>query len=248
MNRDRVGRTRVGRTVWTWTCVDRASREGNAPNTGFSESRPVVARHFFALLRLACVNPTASQPSHSIPAVAFTAAQPDLSVDFLQSPRPCGPVCYVSVAQIPSPAKSVRTRQVPPAPTTQSRGFRSVNVTTDTAAAEPIVTVDRRRNDRRGAASQPLEVKLNQKNQRRRHIDPTTCERDYREDEIEFMRALDDYKRAAGRMFPTCSEVLEVIRSLGYVRLNDQQMELLGDTLLEEPEAFEEDAEEFDRD
>jgi hypothetical protein len=53
---------------------------------------------------------------------------------------------------------------------------------------------------------------------RRRLIDPTTCERDYATDELEFMQALDRYKRTSGRMFPTCSEVLEVVRSLGYVR------------------------------
>lgn len=51
---------------------------------------------------------------------------------------------------------------------------------------------------------------------RRRQIDPTTCERDYTADEIEFMNAMDEYKRLSGRMFPTCSEVLEVIRKLGY--------------------------------
>ncbi|MCO6456045.1 MAG: hypothetical protein J5I93_12165 [Pirellulaceae bacterium] len=56
--------------------------------------------------------------------------------------------------------------------------------------------------------------------QRRRQIDPTTCERDYSADEIEFMRALDAYKRTSGRMFPTCSEILEVIRGLGYVRVS----------------------------
>ena len=53
---------------------------------------------------------------------------------------------------------------------------------------------------------------------RRRQIDPTTCERDYTVDEIEFMNALDEYKRQSGRMFPTCSEVLEVIRNLGYAK------------------------------
>ena len=52
--------------------------------------------------------------------------------------------------------------------------------------------------------------------QRRRQIDPTTCERDYSEQEIEFMQAMDAYKRSSGRMFPTCSEILEVIRDLGY--------------------------------
>jgi hypothetical protein len=51
---------------------------------------------------------------------------------------------------------------------------------------------------------------------RRRQIDPTTCERDYTADEVEFMNAMSEYKRANGRMFPTCSEVLEVIRGLGY--------------------------------
>lgn len=54
------------------------------------------------------------------------------------------------------------------------------------------------------------------KPQRRRQIDPTTCERDYNDAEIEFMQALDDYKRASGRMFPTCSEILEVLMKIGY--------------------------------
>ena len=53
---------------------------------------------------------------------------------------------------------------------------------------------------------------------RRRFIDPTTCDRDYGSEEVEFMKALERYKRASGRMFPTCSEILEVVRSLGYRR------------------------------
>jgi len=53
---------------------------------------------------------------------------------------------------------------------------------------------------------------------RRRLVDPTTCERDYQPDELEFMQAIEQYKRASGRQFPTCSEVLEVVRSLGYSR------------------------------
>ena len=51
---------------------------------------------------------------------------------------------------------------------------------------------------------------------RRRLIDPTTCERDYSAEEMEFMAAMQDYKGASGRMFPTWSEVLEVLRGLGY--------------------------------
>jgi hypothetical protein len=51
---------------------------------------------------------------------------------------------------------------------------------------------------------------------RRRFVDPTTCERDYSEAEMEFMMAMNAYKQRSGRMFPTWSEVLEVLRSLGY--------------------------------
>jgi hypothetical protein len=65
-------------------------------------------------------------------------------------------------------------------------------------------------------ASQTREIFERKRLDRRRQIDPTTCERDYSSPEIEFMRAMDDYKRRSGRPFPTWSEVLEVVTSLGY--------------------------------
>jgi hypothetical protein len=52
--------------------------------------------------------------------------------------------------------------------------------------------------------------------ERRRQIDPTTCEREYTDEEIEFMKAMDQYKRDNRRPFPTWSEVLEVLYALGY--------------------------------
>jgi hypothetical protein len=55
--------------------------------------------------------------------------------------------------------------------------------------------------------------------ERRRLIDPTTCERDYTDDESEFMKAMDRYKRENRRPFPTWSEVLEVLHSMGYRRV-----------------------------
>ena len=61
-----------------------------------------------------------------------------------------------------------------------------------------------------------VEVVDRRKQERRRQIDPTTCERDYSLNEVEFMRAMDAYKRKSGRPFPTWSEVLEVMMSLGY--------------------------------
>ena len=89
-------------------------------------------------------------------------------------------------------------------------------------AGDELVTIDRRRvsglNEQEEAATPTLERRA--KVQRRRQIDPTTCERDYSVEEVEFMNAMDDYKRKNGRMFPTCSEVLEVIRSLGYVQVS----------------------------
>src|SRR4051812_23396636 len=89
--------------------------------------------------------------------------------------------------------------------------------------AEEEVTIDRRRGGRREeGADEPAgpAMERRQKVNRRRQIDPTTCERDYTDQEVEFMNALDDYKRKSGRMFPTCSEVLEVIQTLGYVKIS----------------------------
>jgi len=98
---------------------------------------------------------------------------------------------------------------------------------------EKTVTVDRRRGTRRDEEQAaavpkpvvaPAKLERRQKVNRRRQIDPTTCERDYTDNEVEFMNALDDYKRKNGRMFPTCSEVLEVVRSLGYVQLSPSEL------------------------
>ncbi|MBI1247272.1 hypothetical protein GC197_05435 [bacterium] len=124
---------------------------------------------------------------------------------------------------------------------TKTRATKS----TKTKVGDQEVTMDRRRSDRRSKAAadnktekkdevkaKAQDVVAAEENQesaapkmerrakvnRRRQIDPTTCERDYTGDEIEFMQALDAYKRTSGRMFPTCSEILEVIRELGYSR------------------------------
>lgn len=56
---------------------------------------------------------------------------------------------------------------------------------------------------------------------RRRLVDPTTCEREYTDEEISFMRAMDQYKRDNRRPFPTWSEVLEVLFSLGYRKVEE---------------------------
>ncbi|MCH7750885.1 MAG: hypothetical protein IH898_01850 [Planctomycetes bacterium] len=90
------------------------------------------------------------------------------------------------------------------------------------------MAIDRRcKADRRtGDPSKNLAPSLERRKkvQRRRQIDPTTCERDYSVQEVDFMNAMEKYKRKSGRMFPTCSEVLEVIRDLGYVQLTPAEL------------------------
>lgn len=105
------------------------------------------------------------------------------------------------------------------------------------------VQMDRRRQDRRteAATTSANSESGSRKKQRRRQIDPTTCERDYNNEEIEFMHAMDAYKRSSGRMFPTCSEILEVIRHLGYVKLTEEQLANVVPTVvaIEEPKSDE---------
>ena len=90
--------------------------------------------------------------------------------------------------------------------------------------APELCVTDRRGTDRR---KRSIPVALERRSgkdrrdqgERRRQIDPTTCERDYSTDEIEFMKAMDQYKRENRRPFPTWSEVLEVLRAMGYRRV-----------------------------
>jgi hypothetical protein len=96
------------------------------------------------------------------------------------------------------------------------------------------VQMDRRFKTRRNekvvtdiAAVVPEDAPPRRKKQRRRQIDPTTCEREYSDDEVLFMHAMDAYKRSSGRMFPTCSEILEVVRDLGYTKLSPEERTLL---------------------
>jgi hypothetical protein len=89
-----------------------------------------------------------------------------------------------------------------------------------------FVVTERRGSDRRHHADRrkrDIPVALERRSgkdrrqgERRRQVDPTTCEKDYSDEEIIFMKAMDQYKRANRRPFPTWSEVLEVLRALGY--------------------------------
>ncbi|MDR3639680.1 MAG: hypothetical protein P4L84_38120 [Isosphaeraceae bacterium] len=54
------------------------------------------------------------------------------------------------------------------------------------------------------------------KKERRRRIDPTTFEKQYTDDELEFMNAMQRYKVQTGKSFPTHGEVLMIAQQLGY--------------------------------
>ena len=53
----------------------------------------------------------------------------------------------------------------------------------------------------------------------KRRLSPTTSDKNYSSDEVEFMNALAEFKRASGRTFPTCSEILGILRGLGYEKI-----------------------------
>lgn len=57
--------------------------------------------------------------------------------------------------------------------------------------------------------------------ERRKRIDPTTFEKQYTEDEMEFMNAMQRFKERTGRPFPTHGEVIKVAVALGYRKLVD---------------------------
>jgi hypothetical protein len=89
-------------------------------------------------------------------------------------------------------------------------------------AAEAHPPVEQRSVATRSAENRPVEQRHSERRtkvERRRQIDPTTCERDYTPDQVDFMKAMDLYKRRSGRQFPTWSEVLEVIENLGYRKI-----------------------------
>ena len=76
------------------------------------------------------------------------------------------------------------------------------------------------------------------KKERRKRIDPTTFEKQYTEDEMEFMTAMQRFKVRTGKSFPSHGEVLDVVFSLGYRKpihddLDDETEEIEGDSEFE---------------
>jgi hypothetical protein len=52
--------------------------------------------------------------------------------------------------------------------------------------------------------------------ERRRRIDPTTFEKQYTEEEMEFMTAMQQFKNQSGKSFPSHGDILRIAARLGY--------------------------------
>ncbi len=61
-----------------------------------------------------------------------------------------------------------------------------------------------------------------EKKERRRRIDPTTFEKQYTEEELEFMNAMQRFKELSGKAFPTYGDALKVAVELGYRRVLEE--------------------------
>ena len=103
---------------------------------------------------------------------------------------------------------------------------RSTDSDSDELSDLPIPTGNERRKrnipvavDRRRANNA---AEKRRTSERRRLIDPTTCERDYTDDETIFMQSMDRYKRENRRPFPSWTEVLDVARTLGYRKVAEE--------------------------
>jgi hypothetical protein len=70
---------------------------------------------------------------------------------------------------------------------------------------------------------------------RRRRIDPTTFDKQYTDDEMEFMNAMQRFKERSGKSFPTYREVIRVLVDLGYRRAIVEADNARADAYLDEP-------------
>lgn len=103
--------------------------------------------------------------------------------------------------------------------------------TFDFSAYPPNTVFHERRlgKDRRGMHSAgvhaeprpPRPAERREKKERRKRIDPTTFEKQYTDDELEFMNAMQRFKELSGKSFPSYAEVIRVAVGLGYRKAVD---------------------------
>lgn len=90
------------------------------------------------------------------------------------------------------------------------------------AFPDDTLFLDRRtlpeRRDRPKAVAKPPAAppERRARKERRRRVDPTTFEKQYTEDEIQFMNAVQEFKNRSGKSFPSHGDILRVAAGLGY--------------------------------
>ncbi len=91
--------------------------------------------------------------------------------------------------------------------------------------SQPGFVERRHNNDRREAVvDRRLGLDRRRGPGRRRSDDRKAAEEGHMSDEqFEFLMAIDEYKRANSRPFPTWTEVLEIVKALGYRKVADPQ-------------------------
>ncbi len=96
---------------------------------------------------------------------------------------------------------------------------------TKSVVSEESVKEDRRNTDRRqSVVDRRLGLDRDRGPGRRRSDDRKAAEEGQMSDEqFEFLMAIDEYKRKNKRPFPTWTEVLEVIKALGYRKVAEPQ-------------------------
>ena len=80
------------------------------------------------------------------------------------------------------------------------------------AYPEDTLFYDRRTGDVPGPPADDRPVRR----ERRRRVDPTTFEKQYADDELEFMNAMQRFKVQSGKTFPSHTDILGIAHGLGY--------------------------------
>ena len=81
----------------------------------------------------------------------------------------------------------------------------------------------------------PYHAERRAKKDRRRRIDPTTFEKQYTPDEMEFMNAMQRFKESSGKSFPSHGDVLRVAVALGYRHVIDEPDPSDDEMLVDDP-------------
>ena len=92
----------------------------------------------------------------------------------------------------------------------------------DKEQSNPSEGEERRSKSRRDVVDRRAELERRRGPGRRRSDERRAAEEgEMTDDQFEFIMAIDQYKRLNKRPFPTWTEVLEVIRALGYRKVDD---------------------------